>query len=309
VSRSSWATLLLAVVGVICAVHFGWSFPWSRTFSSLADCNWALLTAAGLVNIISLAAKGGAWYLLLRQSSPLRLVTGEAATFIGAAVNSVSVAISGDVVRSQIAAGRDGVPFGNAVAAVIVSRVVEAAALVGIVGVAALSLAPDHRARLAGAAVLILVAGFSAWWSRAPREHFEARLAKTWRTGFKDLLGRMRPAIPSAVGCAMVSWLGQWLTYYWSLRATHVDLSLTAGLAALLVANFAGVLRLTPGNVGIMQASLIVGMRGFGIRPGEALAGGLALQAIQVLPVLAIATALVGQRGLRRISQRRSEVV
>jgi hypothetical protein len=58
-----------------------------------------------------------------------------------------------------------------------------------------------------------------------------------------------------------------------------------------------------------MQGSLIVGLRAFGVRPGDALAGGLALQALQVLPILAIATTLVGWSGVRRIGQRRSEAL
>jgi uncharacterized membrane protein YbhN (UPF0104 family) len=304
-----WAAALLGVGGLACAIRLGWSFPWSRTLDLLAECNWALLTAAGIINIISLLAKGGAWHALLNRAAPVRLKTAETATVIGAAVNSVSLSVSGDVIRAQLAAERDAVPFGTAAAALMVSRVVEAVALIAMTAVAGLVFAGEAHLRLLSGGILVLVTALVFCCSRAPVPLSTVRVVAGWRGEFQNFLARVRGASASAVALAMASWLGQWLTYYWSIRATHVDISPVGSLAALLAANLAGILRLTPGNIGLMQGSLMVAMRGFGVRPGDALAGGLALQAIQVLPVLAIGTALIGRRGLRRFSQRRSEVV
>ena len=302
-----WLPPLLGAIGLGCAIHFGWTFPWARTTDLLAECDWTRLTAAGLVNIISLMAKAAAWYLLLARATSLRLWTAEAATFVGAAVNSVSVSISGDVVRAQLAADRDGVPFGTAGAALMISRVVEAVALVAVVAIACVLFPLALPLRLAGAGALATLLALVLWWSKVPAVRLDNPVVRGWRDEFRVFLRRVRPACASAIGCAMVSWWGQWLTYYWSMRATHVEITPAAALAALLVANLAGILRLTPGNIGVMQGSLMVGMRAFGIRPGDALAGGLALQAIQVVPILAIATALAGRRGLRWIGQRRAE--
>jgi uncharacterized membrane protein YbhN (UPF0104 family) len=308
VSSRRWIPAILGVAGAAFAIHFGWTFPWSRTIDLLADCNWELLTAAGLVNILSLMAKASTWYMLLARATPLRIWTAQTATFVGAAVNSVSISIGGDVVRAQLASERDAVPFGMSAAALMVSRVVEAVALVALVALAWLLFPLGPGWRIPGAVLLLLVTGFVLWWNRAPGKR-GGSFAKGWRGELTEFVGQMRGRPASVLGCAMLSWLGQWLTYYWSIRATHVDISPAAALAALLVANLAGILRLTPGNIGVMQGSLIVGMRAFGVRPGDALAGGLALQAIQVLPILAIATTLAGRRGLRRIGQRRSEAL
>ena len=306
--RRRWIAAILGLAGAAFSIRFGWTFPWSRTLDLLASCNWQLLTAAGLVNILSLMAKASTWYVLLGRPAPLRIWTAQTATFVGAAVNSVSISIGGDVVRAQLASQRDAVPFGVSAAALMMSRVVEAVALFSLVALAWVMFPPEPDWRIAGAALLLLVAAFVLWWSGAPEKRGDSS-AKGWRGELRELVGRVRGRTASAMGCAMLSWLGQWLTYYWSIRATHVDISPAAALAALLAANLAGILRLTPGNIGVMQGSLIVGMRAFGVRPGEALAGGLALQMIQVLPILAIATTLVGQRGLRRIGQRRSEAL
>jgi uncharacterized protein (TIRG00374 family) len=308
VSGRRWITAILGVGGAAFALHFGWTFPWSRTLDLLADCDWELLLAAGLVNIVSLMAKASTWYLLLAWAAPLRIWTAQTATFVGAAVNSVSISIGGDVVRAQLASERDAVPFGMSAAALMASRVAEAVALFALVALAWMVLPLGRDWRAVGAAVLVLVAAFVFWWSLSPGERTDSAVTG-WRHELTEFVGRTRGRTAPAVGCAMLSWLGQWLTYYWSIRATHVDISPAAALAALLAANLAGILRLTPGNIGVMQGSLIVGLRAFGVRPGDALAGGLALQALQVLPILAIATTLVGWSGVRRIGQRRSEAL
>jgi len=58
-----------------------------------------------------------------------------------------------------------------------------------------------------------------------------------------------------------------------------------------------------------LQASLVVGMLAFHIPEDQALAAGLALQAVQVLPVIAIGIALVGAQGLRSFASKRAESV
>jgi len=62
--------------------------------------------------------------------------------------------------------------------------------------------------------------------------------------------------------------------------------------------NVGGLIRVTPANVGVMQAALVGALVPFGVAADQAVAGGLALQAIEVLPVLALAFAVAGWTGL-----------
>jgi uncharacterized membrane protein YbhN (UPF0104 family) len=118
-----------------------------------------------------------------------------------------------------------------------------------------------------------------------------------------------RGGLGGALAFATCNWLAQWFTYHWSIAATHVAVTPAVSLMALVLSNLVGILRLTPGNIGVMQGSLVVGMRAFEIPPANALAAGLALQAVQVLPVLAIGMAIVGRQGFRRLAARRSEAL
>jgi uncharacterized membrane protein YbhN (UPF0104 family) len=115
-SRRAWITLAVGIIACGFAARFGMTFPWGQTMDALSDADWMLLAGAGLVNILSLMAKAGAWHLLLRRLTPIRAATAQVATFIGAAVNSISISVSGEAARAQAAGSRDGVPFGLAAA-------------------------------------------------------------------------------------------------------------------------------------------------------------------------------------------------
>jgi uncharacterized membrane protein YbhN (UPF0104 family) len=299
-SRRTWITLIIAVIACGFAVHFGMTFPWTHTVSALSNADWLLLAAAGVLNILSLMAKGGAWHLLLRRLTPIRAVTAQLATLIGAAVNSISISVSGEAARAQAAGSRDGVPFGLAAASLVASRVVEAMGLVVFLATAFLFLPLWPGARSVGFILLGVAVAVTAGYYLLPRDRWHPALARMAATGPSGL------AAPVALATA--SWGVQWLTYHWSFVATGAAVTPAVSLAALVMANIAGILRLTPGNIGVMQGSLVLGMRAFEMPASNALAAGLALQAIQVIPVLVIGVGIVGTQGFRQLVASRESV-
>ncbi|MGH7512732.1 MAG: lysylphosphatidylglycerol synthase transmembrane domain-containing protein [Gemmatimonadales bacterium] len=302
-SRRTWITALLIVVGAGLTMRFGLNFPWAKTLRALRDADWLLLAAASVVNIASLAAKGTAWYLMLRRLGPSRHATAQAATFVGAAVNSISVSVSGEATRAQLVSAKDGISFGAAVASLVTTRVVEALGLIVFLGVALVALPPWPWARLVGFGLCALVAGLALGYRIIPWERLLTAAAGRRHEPFVRMLAMPgRAGLSTAVVLTTLSWLAQWVTYQWTIEATQTPVTSAASLATLVVANFAGILRLTPGNIGVLQGSLILVMREFHIPPANALAAGLALQAVQVLPILAIGIAIAGARGLRGLT-------
>ena len=59
----------------------------------------------------------------------------------------------------------------------------------------------------------------------------------------------------------------------------------------------------SPANVGVTQAALVVGLLPFGVAPEQAVVAGLALQALQVLPVLFLGAMVTGWRLLKLESE------
>ena len=298
-SRRAWITLAVVVIACGFAIRFGLTFPWAQTMDALSDADWMLLAGAGLINILSLMAKASAWHLLLRRLTPIRAMTAQVATFIGAAVNSISISVSGEAARAQAAGSRDGVPFGLAAVSLVASRVVETLGLVVFLAVALIVLPLWPGARSTGLILVGVAVAVTAGYYLLPRRRWHPALVRLAATGPWGL------AAPVAL--ATLNWLLQWLTYHWSFVATGAAVTPGVSLAALVMANIAGILRLTPGNIGVLQGSLVLGMRAFQMPAANALAAGLALQAVQVIPVLLIGIALVGAQGFRQLLAHREE--
>jgi uncharacterized membrane protein YbhN (UPF0104 family) len=310
VTRRATVTAVLVCIAAVLLVRFGLSFPWSRTFEMLASADWLLLAGACLMNILSLAAKGSAWYLLLRRVGPLRMATAQSATFVGAAVNSISVSISGEAARTQRVVARDHLPVKATVASLLVSRVLETLALIVFLALAFLILPPWPGARPIGLALGILAIGVMVGYNLVPWNRLGSRPVGHWRKAFLDLaVSGRRGGLAAALVFAVGNWVAQWFTYHWSVAATHIAVTPAVSLATLVAANVAGLLRLTPGNIGVLQGSLMLGMHAFRIPAADALAAGLALQAVQTLPILIIGLAIAGRGGFRKLVAQRVEVV
>lgn len=309
-NRFRWLFVLLGIVSAALAVRFVLHFPWTGTFEAMVSADWYLLAAAAVANLASLVAKGWSWHLLLRPAAPHRWRTAQAGTFVGAAVNSVSVSVSGEAARVQLVASRDAVPIGAAIWSLVWARVVEAIAMVLFLALALALIPTDgwlRRLEVGAWVVLGLLAALTVFgvWPR-----LVGLLPAGWRPQLHGPTGTIEPArLVAPLALATVNWVAQWLSYHWAIGATHVSTSAAVSLVALVMANIGGFFRVTPGNVGVLQASLVIGMLAFHIPEDQALAAGLALQAVQVLPVIAIGVALVGAQGLRSLGSKRAESV
>ncbi len=295
-NRRRWLWLALVVV-LLAGLRYAARFPWLDTWTALATANWWLLAAAGGLNLLSLACKAWAWQLVLRPLVPVRFRTAQAATFAGAAINSVAIAMSGEAARLHLLGTWDRVSAGPAARSIAASRIVEAAALgIVLLGVVA-GATSEHGWRLLGAA-LVLLGGAVAllrWvpWLRPARGD---QSAKGWSAA----------ELAAPLGLGIASWGLQWATYQWSIAATGAAVTPTLSMLALVLSNVGGVLRLTPGNVGVVQGAVVLGLRPAGIPASQGMAAGLALQAVQVLPVMVIGFALLGRHGVREVMRRRT---
>jgi uncharacterized membrane protein YbhN (UPF0104 family) len=140
-------------------------------------------------------------------------------------------------------------------------------------------------------AVLVLV--------RRPRLPWVGYLPRPLRRAVMAL-GKMVQArtLPAPLALALVNWAAQWATYALVLAACGIHPAWQASFVALVAANLAGLVPVSPGNVGVFQAAVIMGLLPLGVGVERAAFAGLLLQAIQIPPVLGLAAAVFGWRGL-----------
>jgi glycosyltransferase 2 family protein len=292
-----WLAWLLGLIGVGFALKFFTGFPWRVTFTALLDADPWLLGVACIVNLSTLAAKGWGWHLILKPVAPHSWRVAQEANLVGSAVNDLSVAVAGEAARVHLIAQRGGVPVGAAISSVVWTRLAEALALALFLVMAPSVLELDARLRIVqvGAGLALTVVLLLAWargWAWLA-DQLPAPLAS--RVALLRTMGKGgRLLLPTLL--ALYNWGGQWATYHLVLRATHVPVSLAASFTALIAANLSGMFRPTPANVGITQAALVVGLLPFGVPPERAVAAGLALQGLQVIPVLFLGAVVTGWR-------------
>lgn len=294
------ALVLLALIAATIALR---RFPWQATLDTLLRANAPLLAAALVVNLISLLAKGWAWHLLLKPVARARWRVAQEANLVGSAVTSISVSVVGEAARVHYVTSHDGVPAGTAAASILAVRAVEALGLaIFVLALPLLGPLPPlllgiHR----GATVALVLAGAALLaLSRARRglPRFLPRPLRRVPAALAEMGSFRRMGAPALLG--VVNWLAQWGTYHLVLLAIGVPVPAVGSLVALIVVNLGGLLRITPANLGVAQAAMAVALLPFGVPAERAVAAGLALQGLQVIPVLALAAGLVGWKGLRR---------
>ncbi len=284
---------LKPVLGIGAAVLAVWvliRFPWSSTAAVLASASLSLLALAALLNLASLAAKGWAWWSLFPREARPRWRGAVAATLVGAAASAITISVSGEAVRLHWLAREDGRTMLPGLAPLLQLRGVEALALLPLLP-AFFALTPlppglPDGLRTGVLILLLLVAALAA--ALGPlRRYLPARLAR----GLAALALSPR-RLPAPFLLALLNWLLQWGSYAAVIQAAHLAAPVPGALAALIFSNLGGLLRLTPANVGVLQGAMVLGLLPFGVTPALAVGAGLLLQAVQVLPVLAVGAAL-----------------
>jgi uncharacterized membrane protein YbhN (UPF0104 family) len=192
---------------------------------------------------------------------------------------------------------RDGVPIGAGISSVVWTRVTETIALAIFLVMAPSLLRLPHwlRGLQVGAGLGLVIVMLITWhrgWSwilnqlPASLQRRAAVLAEMGSGG--------RLFWPTVLG--LVNWGSQWATYHLVLVAAHIPVTPAASFTALVAANLGGVVRITPAGLGVTQAAMVVALLQFGVLAERSVAAGLALQALQVLPVIFFGAVLTGWR-------------
>lgn len=291
---------------LVLAVRAGLRFPWHETVAAITDANPAALAVLAVVSLLCFVAKGWAWHLLLKPVAPHRWRSAQDANLVGAAVNNVSVAVIGEAARVRRLLALAPVPLGAAVASVVWTRAVEAVGLAVCVLITplVLDLPPILRGLDIGATVVLIALGALVVWFRRGG-HLPFRVPERARRAMA-ILGQIGPwsRLIAPVLLALVNWAGQWASMHYAFVAAGIAAPAAASFVVMLATNLTGLLRLTPGNVGAMQAGFVAGALPFGVAAGPAIAASLLLQAAQIIPVMVIAFLLVGWNGMRDLVRR-----
>jgi uncharacterized membrane protein YbhN (UPF0104 family) len=294
-------SLLLTLAFLALAVRFSITFPWKAMLAALAAAQLGWILFAAVVHTLSVSAKAQGWALLMAEPARPHRRLAHAATFVGAAAGAVTISIGGEAARIRWLMTHSSIAMNAAVRAVVASRVTEAIslAIIIIAGARLLPNTPWVTLTLTAAfAVVVLAAGL--WLTgNAPdaREHATGKFARL----VLDARSALRnPGVAGALWYGSLNWAAQWIAFYASVVAVRGHCPIAYPLAALVFANVAGALKLTPANVGIVTASFVVAAPLFGVRADTAVAASIVVQAIEVLPVVLVGGLIMARETWKR---------
>jgi uncharacterized protein (TIRG00374 family) len=323
-----WGAVAVLVALAVVAAR---TVDWAATWQAIRRASPALLLAATLANFASLGVRGLRWWLFLRVAGSVRADLAVRGAFVASGLNNVIAANGGEAARVLFVARRGGLSTAPVLATLALDRLMDALSCVGLLALAPLVLPlPSALDRfrlpttiaLAVLAPLVLVlvwrarrattvaeAAGAALATRALAASADAPLeapASRWRrmqrtarayaarfgAAMTGLLTGRR--LVAALLLSLVSWLGQAATYHLVARSVGFPVTVAQSTAAMLVVNLSFLVQLTPGNVGVVQLLYALVMAAFGLPRTAAIGVAVLLQAVQIVPVTALAIGIAG---------------
>lgn len=237
-----------------------------------------MVIAAGTITFASTLLKGIRWWLFLRKSSEIRLGRIVRLTVLGTGANSVLFANAGDMIRVGMVAREARLPVATVISALASDKVIEVLAFVTMMIFALGGQLPTvvrDRVQLVaiGLILAVAVAALVAWAARGK--------IFSWLRQTGELLRGRTVVIAYAI--SLISWCAQIATYAVGASAVGLDVPLAAIIVAVVSVNVGGVIRSTPGNIGVFQIMFAVALAPYGIANESAVAAAVLIQSVQIL--------------------------
>lgn len=316
-----WVGLLVTVVFSYLAIrHVRWAEAWAAFRSS----NAAWLAPAFAVLVLAVLVRAIRWRFLFTPATRPPLPAVARALLIGYFFNNVLPARAGEAARVVALNRSSGNSRAELAATVVVERVYDVVALVGLLFLTSPWLPNVSWARAAAVfggalavACLGVVAGVAVWGERPFRLLLrplallpfigEERLGRAALNliGGLAAIRRLKLALIAAIWTTL-SWLGLGLSSWFVLLSFHLHLSPLAGLLTVVAINLALILPSSPAAVGVFEAATLVALSAYGVPTSKALPAALVLHLLNLVPYLVVGAVVVhgASREGRRLSER-----
>lgn len=281
---SRWLRLTFLLLGALILAVFLRTLDLSQVRASAAGADRFRLALAVALIAVNLLVKGVRWRMMVGQigAQSLGLPAAAAAVLAGVAAGSLTPARGLELAKPLMLRASHGVPVASSVAAVLVERILDGAALVMLFGLSLVLVPAARGSRLSpaliGAGMLILAAGLVLFVPQTlaaltrrltPRlpipARFRERLAGTaerfseglllWRQG-----RRLAVLLGLSIGAATLE-----VTRFAAvLAAIGAPQAFFEAALAFSAANLLGAIMFIPGGLGITEVSMVEIIRRIG---------------------------------------------
>lgn len=312
----------LALAGATAAFFAVRSIGPGRIAGSLVTSQPAWVLFGLALMCAAMAARGVAWYAILRAAMPdsdVRRADAMQGTFIGVLMSATLPARLGEPSRSLIVARRIGRPLETlpVVLGTIVSQTLlnfVALAILGAVMLSSADILNGHHSALIAVAIapaaLVAAVVLAPLAIRRPgqlsgSERRAALIARVHATMLRVRAGMRVFRDPRRAPIAVAAQLGAWALQCASCYVLLLALGLggRAGVAAaagvLFAVNVTAVLPAAPSNIGVFQAACVAVLSGgFHVPAADAIAYGIILQAVEIATAIIMGVPALLREGM-----------
>ncbi|MCC6262969.1 MAG: flippase-like domain-containing protein [Bryobacterales bacterium] len=293
--KQSW---IIPAVGyalsIGCLIWVYWGYPWHEELPKLLRVDWHWVAIGCAFEVGTYFMQGWRWSLALRPVGRVRPALATRAVYVGIFANEVLPMRTGEVLRCFLLAKWARIRLSIVFSSAVLERVMDGVWLLALFGVA-VSFVELPQSIVWGAqalAVLVVVLACALVTLMMSR-HLAHRFARMGRwtqkfaafiLGF-NALGRSRTLLWSFV-VSLFYLLFQVAPIYALAHGYGVHLSIFAATTVLIILRLGTVVPQGPGNVGVTQAVLVLGLSLFGVDRNTATGLATVLFAVITVPLV-----------------------
>ena len=314
--------MLLVVAGIVVSAFFMYiavrgAHP-EQTLDALRATNYLMLVPALALLAAAFFIRAIRWHSLFTPERKPSLPDVVAAQFVGYLANAILPVRAGEAAAIVTLNKRARTPIAEGTATVFVQRAEDVLSLVLLLFVmlpwlpdlswlrAVVAISVALVVALAVIALLVLRFGEGAvrvlakplaWLPFIPKDALERAPAHFLR----GLAGLVTPRIALvSFGWTTLSWVVLGVGFWLVLLASDIHLSPLAGVLVVIGIGLAMILPSSPAAVGVFEGATVVVLTAYGVGDSVALSYAFVLHLLNVLPLFAVAAALLVVRRLRR---------
>jgi uncharacterized membrane protein YbhN (UPF0104 family) len=325
--RPPWAFL----AGIVVTVGLLWwvlhDVDWTAVGAHMRRANLPLLFATVAVATATFLLRAFRWQVMLRATdgSRLSLLPLWRAVAVGFMANNLLPARAGEVARAWIAGRAAPVRVSAALASIVVERMFDALALVGLLAIALLAPSFPADAHVGGLGLRRLAfvtgAGFGAAllvcifvvlrpepWLGAMRALGERVLPARFAAKVTDIAEgvvqglsflRAPGRLPGVVVWSLVLWLVNAASFWLGFRALQLDLPFEAALLLQGLIAFGVAIPSSPGFFGVFEAVTVVALGFYGVPKEQAVSYAVVYHITTFIPITVLGLLALAQLRVR----------
>jgi glycosyltransferase 2 family protein len=276
---------------------------WQMVLSSLKEIDLVFLGLTIACLFGSILCRAFLWKSLLKFEKKVSWSHAFEAIMIGYMGNNVLPFRMGELIRAYAMGKKEGLSKTLSLASIILERLLDVLSLLIFFVALFLSVQLARWLVFSGVVIfafLVLMGGLvylmakDAWRfsSRLTRvlksfpaaiSHQAERITQSFIQGLALVKNKVQ--MIEVIVLSLLTWLVSTVSFYFCLKAFHLELPLTAPLLLVVVINMGVMIPSSPGFIGVFQYLCIVSLAFFSVPKGTALGFSVVLQATQYIPV------------------------